>query len=268
MRRALTPRSLRPTREAERTSMRLPFGAGLTRTTMSSVKPNQRVVSLASSRPSAGAARDDAPAHGAGRGFDAGERPIGRQRQGRAAPGRDSRASAGRRRRRRHRPRRSPTSRAAPGARRRAAGCSVSVVMSWMTGHRGRRAHHDQQRRRGREGDEQRQSRACDAAPGAGGESERDAPRGENGGHEAPEPRQREDAERPARAQEAQAMARARERDAQCREDCEGERRDGEARGPPRPPLPPLSASLRHGRDPPRPWARAYRGLTVCGGRG
>jgi hypothetical protein len=47
MRRALTPRSLRPTREAERTSMRLPFGAGLTRTTISSVKPNQRVVSLA-----------------------------------------------------------------------------------------------------------------------------------------------------------------------------------------------------------------------------
>ena len=56
MRRALTPRSLRPTREAERTSMRLPFGAGLTRTTMSSVKPNQRVVSLASSLPSAGTA--------------------------------------------------------------------------------------------------------------------------------------------------------------------------------------------------------------------
>ena len=56
MRRALTPRSLRPTREAERTSMRLPFGAGVTRTTMSSVKPNQRVVSLASRRPSAGAA--------------------------------------------------------------------------------------------------------------------------------------------------------------------------------------------------------------------
>jgi len=56
MRSALAPRSLRPTRETERVSTRLLSSAGVTRTTMSSLKPNQRVVSVASSRPSPGPA--------------------------------------------------------------------------------------------------------------------------------------------------------------------------------------------------------------------
>lgn len=53
MRFALAPRSLRPTRETERTSILLPVPAGVTRTTTSSVKPNHGVVAVASMRPAA-----------------------------------------------------------------------------------------------------------------------------------------------------------------------------------------------------------------------
>ena len=56
MRAALTPRSLRPWRDAERTSMRLPESAAATRTTMSSVKPIQKLCSLASMRRVVGSA--------------------------------------------------------------------------------------------------------------------------------------------------------------------------------------------------------------------
>jgi len=56
MRAALTPRSLRPRRDAERTSMRLPESASATRTTMSSVKPIQKLCSLASIRRVVGSA--------------------------------------------------------------------------------------------------------------------------------------------------------------------------------------------------------------------
>ena len=51
MRAAFAPTSLRPTRDFERTSMRLPAPAGVMRTTTSSLKPNQRVVWVASMRP-------------------------------------------------------------------------------------------------------------------------------------------------------------------------------------------------------------------------
>ena len=51
MRRAFAPTSLRPTRDFERTSMRLPAPEGAMRTTMSSLKPNQRVVAIASMWP-------------------------------------------------------------------------------------------------------------------------------------------------------------------------------------------------------------------------
>src|SRR5882757_9762114 len=56
MRAALTPRSLRPWRDAERTSMRLPESAAATRTTISSVKPIQKLCSLASMRRVVGSA--------------------------------------------------------------------------------------------------------------------------------------------------------------------------------------------------------------------
>src|ERR1700738_2484728 len=56
MRAALTPRSLRPWRDAERTSMRLPESASATRTTMSSVKPIQKLCTLASMRRAVGSA--------------------------------------------------------------------------------------------------------------------------------------------------------------------------------------------------------------------
>src|ERR1700730_2136774 len=65
IRAALTPRSLRPWREAERTSMRLPEPASATRTTTSSVKPIQKLCSLASMRRVVGSASTivyDAPA--------------------------------------------------------------------------------------------------------------------------------------------------------------------------------------------------------------
>src|SRR4051812_46006270 len=52
-RRALVPISLRPTRDFERTSMRLPVSAAVTLTAMSSLKPNHFVVSTASSVPAA-----------------------------------------------------------------------------------------------------------------------------------------------------------------------------------------------------------------------
>ena len=56
MRRALTPKSDSPSRLLERMSMRLPLvPSARMRTTMSSWKPNQSVVSTASRRPSAGA---------------------------------------------------------------------------------------------------------------------------------------------------------------------------------------------------------------------
>src|SRR5467141_1965306 len=48
MRAALTPKSLRPKREDERRSMRLPDCAGAIRMAMSSVKPIQRLLWLAS----------------------------------------------------------------------------------------------------------------------------------------------------------------------------------------------------------------------------
>ncbi len=51
---ALVPTSLRPTRETERTSIRLPWPAAAMRMTMSSLNPNQKVVSVASIRPSPG----------------------------------------------------------------------------------------------------------------------------------------------------------------------------------------------------------------------
>ncbi len=54
MRAAFAPTSLRPTRETERRSTRLPDPAAAMRTTTSSLKPNQNVVSVASMRPSAG----------------------------------------------------------------------------------------------------------------------------------------------------------------------------------------------------------------------
>ena len=56
MRFALVPRSLLPTRDTERTSMRLPAGAGATRITTSSRKPNHGVVAVASMRPAAASA--------------------------------------------------------------------------------------------------------------------------------------------------------------------------------------------------------------------
>ena len=52
----MTPKSLRPRREDERKSMRLPEPDAVTRITMSSVKPNQRLLSLASIRPAASSA--------------------------------------------------------------------------------------------------------------------------------------------------------------------------------------------------------------------
>jgi hypothetical protein len=54
MRFASTPMSLWPTREAERTSTRLPEPLTATRITRSSLKPNSVVVSVASVLPSAG----------------------------------------------------------------------------------------------------------------------------------------------------------------------------------------------------------------------
>lgn len=51
MRFALAPTSLRPTRDLERTSTRLPAPAGAMRITTSSLKPNQRVVATASILP-------------------------------------------------------------------------------------------------------------------------------------------------------------------------------------------------------------------------
>ena len=54
MRFAFSPRSLSPTREALRTSTRLPPSTARTRTTTSSLKPNQAVVAVASMRPFAG----------------------------------------------------------------------------------------------------------------------------------------------------------------------------------------------------------------------
>ena len=63
MQAALTPRSLRPWRDAERTSMRLPESAAATRTTMSSVKPIQKLCSLASNAACRGIGLDDRPAH-------------------------------------------------------------------------------------------------------------------------------------------------------------------------------------------------------------
>ncbi len=54
IRRALVPTSLRPTRDTERTSTRVPPPAGVRRITTSSLKPNQNVVSVASMRPAAG----------------------------------------------------------------------------------------------------------------------------------------------------------------------------------------------------------------------
>ena len=56
MRAAFLPRSPWPRRETERTSIRLPPAVRVTRTTMSSLNPNQIVVSVASIRPSAGTA--------------------------------------------------------------------------------------------------------------------------------------------------------------------------------------------------------------------
>ena len=47
MRLAFVPTSLRPTRDTERTSTRVPLPHGITRTTTSSSNPNQRVVSVA-----------------------------------------------------------------------------------------------------------------------------------------------------------------------------------------------------------------------------
>ena len=56
MRRALAPRSLRPTRESERTSMRLAGPSGVMRTTTSSLKPKNSVVAVASMRSACGSA--------------------------------------------------------------------------------------------------------------------------------------------------------------------------------------------------------------------
>ncbi len=54
MRPALVPTSLPPTRDTERMSIRLPPACSRTRITTSSLKPNQRVVSVASIRPCPG----------------------------------------------------------------------------------------------------------------------------------------------------------------------------------------------------------------------
>ena len=56
MRAAFAPPSLRPRRDLERTSMRLPAPKGAMRTTMSSLNPNQRVVATASMRPASSSA--------------------------------------------------------------------------------------------------------------------------------------------------------------------------------------------------------------------
>ena len=61
MRFAFAPTSLSPTRETLRTSTRLPAPSGRTRTTMSSLKPNQRVVSRRLDAPGRRVARDDLP---------------------------------------------------------------------------------------------------------------------------------------------------------------------------------------------------------------
>ena len=61
MRAAFAPTSLRPTRDFERTSMRLPAPAGAMRTTTSSLKPNQRVVATASMRPALASASTSRP---------------------------------------------------------------------------------------------------------------------------------------------------------------------------------------------------------------
>jgi hypothetical protein len=58
----LVPVSVVPWRDAERTSTRVPVPHGVSRTTMSSVKPNHQVVSVASRRPLPGSLRDDGPA--------------------------------------------------------------------------------------------------------------------------------------------------------------------------------------------------------------
>src|SRR5947207_3897218 len=54
--RALVPTSLLPTRETDRTSIREPAGEFVSRTTTSSLKPNQAVVSVASIRSDLGSA--------------------------------------------------------------------------------------------------------------------------------------------------------------------------------------------------------------------
>ncbi len=66
MRAALAPTSLPPTRDTERTSMRLPAPSASTRITTSSLKPNHNVVSVASMRPLVRLGRDDLPTHLAG----------------------------------------------------------------------------------------------------------------------------------------------------------------------------------------------------------
>ena len=168
MRRALAPRSLRPTRETDRMSTWLPPGAGVTRTTMSSLKPNHRVVAVpraglrrAPRRPSPSPARGRPPRRGRGRGPAA---PGG-------APGRcpDSPASAGPRPRARHTPRRwRPLAhRAQGGELGRALGVRGDVVdvrqgsggAAHVEGHRG-----------GAGGDEEREDGARHAGPGSAAE--------------------------------------------------------------------------------------------------
>ena len=70
---------VRPTRETLRTSTRLPLPSGRMRTTTSSLKPNQRVVSVASMRPGGGVARDHLPAERA-RGVDRALHRLARRR--------------------------------------------------------------------------------------------------------------------------------------------------------------------------------------------
>src|SRR5207249_889955 len=101
----------------------------------------------------------------------------------------------------------------------------------------------------------------------AGEQREGDSPSREHRGDQTEEGGHPEQAERPARAEETQAMDGAGERRAEYRHHPQGERGHGETGRAPRPASPLVSASLRHGPDPPRPWRRAYRGLTGRGAR-
>ena len=115
-------------------------------------------------------------------------------------------------------------------------------------GHRGRRPHHDQERSGCGEGDEQGQTRARHAPPGAGDQSKADPRDGEDGGRESQKRRKPEEAQRPARAEEAQAMDRTGQRDTDQGDHGQRDGSQGEARGPTRSSLPLVSVPLGHER--------------------